>query len=145
MKHKGSRIDFTPQRNEHLLRCYLLAIAQSKYIDIGHISEEIVEMECPRFWVSEERAATVVSAMARGKAVTDNMFPLRREMFEEIYRRVQERKRRGDRRPLCDIVMDVVNSPAPKFYLQPRCAMEIIYRLKREARKEGKGLTYWLD
>ena len=40
-----------------------------------------------------------------------------------------KRKRPGV--PLSELVMDVVNSPAPKFYMRPRCAMEIIYKIKK--------------
>lgn len=59
------------------------------------------------------------------------MRPSKREMFTEIYNRVVALKKHRPDAPLLDLVAKVVNSPAPKFYMKPRCAMEIIYKIKK--------------
>lgn len=73
----------------------------------------------------------VVSAMRKGKPILDTMRPTKREMFQEIYRRVDALREKYPDSTLFDLVMEVVNSPAPKFYMRPRCAMEIIYKIKK--------------
>ena len=130
MKYHGCILEFTDKRNEELMNAFRKAIAERDFIDITEVSQVIVNMPCSRFWVSEERAMVVVAALAKGKPVLDTMRPTKREMFQEIYNRVTA-IRETSNEPLFDIVMRVVHSPAPKFYMRPRCAMEIIYKIKK--------------
>lgn len=130
MKYHGCILEFTDKRNEELMNAFRKAIAERDFIDITEVSQVIVNMPCSRFWVSEERAMVVVAALAKGKPVLDTMRPTKREMFQEIYKRVTA-IRETSNEPLFDIVMRVVHSPAPKFYMRPRCAMEIIYKIKK--------------
>ncbi len=112
------------------MRAYRQTIAKSKFIDIAEISEIVVNMPCSRFWVSEERAMVIVAALIKGENILHTMRPSKREMFTEIYSRVMALKKQRPGAPLLDLVAKVVNSPAPKFYMKPRCAMEIIYKIK---------------
>lgn len=107
------------------------AINKRVFIDISEISSELVNMPCSRFWVSEERAMVVVAALIKGKPVLNSMRPTKREMFVEIYNRVLALKKQYPDTPLLELVVNVVNSPAPKFYMTPRSAMETIYKIKK--------------
>lgn len=131
MKYQGCILAFTHQRNNELIRAFRKAIDGRTFIDIAEVSEVVVNTPCSRFWVSEERATVVVAAIIKGKPVLESMRPTKREMFLEIYNRVIALKNSRPNTPLFDLVMDVVNSPAPKFYMRPRCAMEIIYKIKK--------------
>lgn len=133
MKYHGCILEFTHQRNDELMRAFRKAIATRNFIDISEISQAVVNTPCSRFWVSEERAMVVVSALLKGRPVLNTMRPTKREMFQEIFSRVLELRKRHPDMPLFDVIMDVVNSPAPKFYMRPRCAMEIIYKIKKGA------------
>lgn len=62
------------------------------------------------------------------------MRPNKLEMFQEIYRRYLLARQAGPDRDTFDIVSDIVNQPAPQFYLTPRTIGEIFYRIKRAAR-----------
>lgn len=53
----------------------------------------------------------------RGKPVLETMRSTKREMFEEIYKRVVALKEKHPDWHLCQLVFEVVNSPAPKFYM----------------------------
>lgn len=88
MKYHGCILEFTDERNDELMRAFREAINKRTFIDITEISEEVVNMPCSRFWVSEERAMVVVAALIKGKPVLDAMRPSKREMFQEIYNRV---------------------------------------------------------
>lgn len=130
MKYRGCVLEFTDERNRELMRAFRDAVSKSSFIDITEISSVVVNMPCSRFWVSEERARVVVAALAKGKPVLDAMRPTKREMFREIYGRVLAMRETRPDAPLRELVMKAVLSPAPKFYMRPRCAMEIIYRIR---------------
>ncbi len=130
MKYFGSIMDFTQQRNNDLLSTYRRCIEEADYIVKPDIFQKVADSPASRFWVSEERAAIVVSAMLAGRSPK---FPptrrLKREMFEEIYRRfLQERKDAPDE-SVYELVARVINQPAPKFYLTARTVGELIYRI----------------
>ncbi len=127
----GCVLEFTHERNKELMRAFRQTISKSKHIDITEISETIVNMPCSRFWVSEERATVVVAALLKGKSILNGMRTTKREMFTEIFNRAIALQQQYPNETLTTLVTRVVNSPAPKFYMKPRCAMEIIYRIKR--------------
>lgn len=131
MKYHGCILEFTDERNRELMRVFREALAERSYIDITEISEVIVNQPCSRFWVSEERAMVVVAALIKGKPVLEAMRPTKREMFQEIFQRVMELQKELPNASLFELILKVVNSPAPKFYMRPRCAMEIIYKIKK--------------
>ena len=135
MKYHGCILEFTDERNNELMRAFRQAVSQSAFIDITQISEIIVDTPCSRFWVSEERAMVVVAAMLKGKPILKAMRPTKREMFQEIYDRVISLRDNNPNASLSELIIKVVNSPAPKFYMRPRCAMEIIYKIKKGAYK----------
>ena len=73
----------------------------------------------------------VVAALIKGKPVLDAMRTTKREMFQEIYSRVQKYQKQFPDASLSELVLKAVNSPSPKFYMTPRSAMEIIYKIKK--------------
>ena len=131
MKYHGCILEFTDDRNDELMKAFRDTIVSHSFIDIAVVSEEVVNRPCSRFWVSEERAMVVVAALMKGKPVLDDMRPTKREMFEEIYRRFLELRKQRPRASMFELVFAVVNSPAPKFYMTPRSAMETIYKIKK--------------
>lgn len=130
MKPYGSILEFTRDRNDDLMRAYRHQIGKARYIRMRDVGHAVVNMPAARFWVSEERATIVVSAMMAGRDLPANMRPTKCEMFSEIYRRVLRLRRRRPRATIFELVCEVVNSPAPKFYMLPRSAMDIIYKIK---------------
>lgn len=132
MKHKGSAIEHTGERNRELRRLF------SKYYSEGHnpgddgFYERIVKSPASRFWVSENRATEVVSAMRRGRGI-GNMYGEKQRMYREIYRRAMILHASQPALPLTRIVFEVVNSPAPEFYLSPRTAWRIIGEMRRKS------------
>ena len=115
MKLFGSVLSFTHERNAALLKTYRKHVNAADYVRLDEIGKKVVNSPSPRFWVSEERAAAVVSAIMRGKPVLETMRPTKREMFEEIHRRVVALKKQHPDWHLSRLVYVVVNSSAPKF------------------------------
>lgn len=139
MKSFGSVLDFTRERNAALLKAYREQVDAASFVRLNEIGEKIVNSPSPRFWVSEERAAAVVSAIMRGKPVLETMRPTRREMFEEIHRRVVALKEQHPDWHLCQLVFKVVNSPAPKFYMEVSSALERLFKIRKGWYDNGKG------
>lgn len=134
MKHKGACRDFNRQRDLDLLRAYRQAAAAASFIDRS-IFKAVVALPSERFWVSEERAVRVVSAMLAGKPL--HLSPCKQEMFGEIYRRALFFLRANPSLSLTDVISRVLSQRAPKFYLTPESARVIISRSPyiREARR----------
>lgn len=129
MKYFGSILDFTRQRNDDLMRAFREQLALTSFVVMPEIFELVAESPAARFWVSEERAAIVISAMLAGKPLP-RMRSNKREMFEEIYRRFLIERENNPKKSVYELVTKIVNQPAPKFYLTPRTVGEFIYRIK---------------
>ncbi len=136
MKHKNSVSDFIAQRNREFMRAFRIVVAQQQRFDIRKDFELVVEMPCSRFWVSEERATAIIIAMMQKKDILKMMHFSKKEMYMEIFRRVVALKEQHPEMKLYDLVFEVVNSPAPKFYYSPRYARDIYY----DIRKSGKDV-----
>lgn len=139
MKSFGSVLAFTQERNDALLKAYREQVSTTRVVRLNEIGEKIVNSPSPRFWVSEERAAAVVSAIMRGKPVLKMMRPTKRAMFEEIHRRVVALKKKHPDWHLCQLVFEVVNSPAPKFYMESSSALERLFKIRIGWYNNGKG------
>ena len=139
MKTFGSVLLFTRQRNEALLAAYRRLASRSGFIRLKDIGRQIADSPSPRFWVSEERAAFVVSAIMRGKPILRSMRPSKREMFIEIHRRVVELKKKCPDWPLNRLVAEVIDSPAPKFYMEPSSVIERLFKIRNGWYDNGKG------
>lgn len=139
MKHKGCTMHFIRLRNLELLATYHKVLEQKEFIDITQVAEAIINSPASRFWVSEDRAFAIISAMTKGRPVLATMNPAKREMFQEIFNRVTRLSHQHPDAALSDLVFQVVNSPAPKFYYQPRTVIEYI----RHAIKYNKKKTLY--
>ncbi len=93
------------------------------------IFEQVANSPCSRFWVSEERAAIVISTLLADKVIP-NMRKNKREMFYEIFRRFLIAREQYPEKSIYALAIMVVNQPAPKFYMTPRTVGELIYRIK---------------
>lgn len=129
MKYFGSILEFTRERNEDLMRVYREKLSEASIIVMPVIFELVAQSPSSRFWVSEERAAIVISAMAAGKPMP-RMRKNKREMFEEIFRRFVVIHEQQPDKSVYELVALIVNQPAPKFYLTARTVGEFIYRIK---------------
>ena len=129
MKYYGSILDFTQERTQELMRVYQEELSKAGYIVMPKIFEQVANSPCSRFWVSEERAAIVISTLLAGKVIP-NMRKNKREMFDEIFRRFLIARGQYPEKSIYALAIMVVNQPAPKFYMTPRTVGELIYRIK---------------
>lgn len=135
----GSTLEYTEERITALMEEYDRYIASCEYIRMSEVFDHIVNQPCRRFWVSNIRAAVVVARMLKGCKLK-NMRPSKKEMFQEIFRRVCKMKEQFPSMSLFQLVAEVVAQPAPKFYLTASSAKIMVYKAKKEwyARKRQR-------
>ena len=115
------------------MRAYRELCERDKKMRLQEVYRKVVDMPSERFWVSEERASIVVSAMKEGKTLLEVgvSAKARTEMFEEIYRRFCALREQRPEASIYDLVSEVVAGPAPKFYLTPSSAKVIINKIEK--------------
>lgn len=147
MKKQGSTSDFITTRDSELYRNFLDILRAARNVPLRDMYGMAAQRSASRFWVSERRAAEVVSALLaarrRGaeheKAFLENMYPLKRRMYEEISAKVLTLMDSDTSLCLTHAVDIIVNEPAPEFYLTAESAKVIIYRHRRRLRA-GKAI-----
>ena len=136
MKHKGAVMEYSMERMNDLMRAYDEYISSCDYIRMPEVYKVIVNMPSRRFWVSDIRAALVVSVMMRGENDLSGMRPLKKEMYEEIHTRVVALKSEYPELTISELCAKVIAQPAPKFYLTPGSAKMMICKAKKRWMQE---------
>lgn len=131
MKHHGAIMEFSQERMEDLMRAYDEYISSCGHIRMDEVYDTIVNMPSRRFWVSDIRATKVICGILRGVQI-DGMRKLKREMFEEILRRVLEMKNMHPELSVRNCCSIVVEQPAPKFYLKPGSAKIMVCKARKK-------------
>ncbi|MBR5688432.1 MAG: hypothetical protein IKX36_10845 [Prevotella sp.] len=128
--------ELNEERDQDLWRTYLEVSRSLELLSEEDAVRRTVTSAAPRFYVSDERAARVVSWLENDNERVERMLPQRREMFDEIYRRTQLLRTEHPDWCLRDLVRHVVSRPAPQFYLTPGSGYMILRRIKRRRRRE---------
>ena len=134
MKHKGSRCDFTKERDADILRAYKEVISVRDNIGLLEIERRLLQSPSKRFWVSVDRAYNVILNMLNGKSIS-NMNSQKREMFKEIFRRYKIYSKEHPSLTKMDVIWHVCNQEAPSFYLTPKSMHVILHRVRKEEKK----------
>lgn len=137
MKHIGNYSDYLIQRNAALLEAYKKQRELHPKRHLSTICETIINMPAKRFFIGEERACDVLSAMIRGKGKYIHSEP-RRRMYEELLARTLRIRNKNRKLPLEKAVFEAVNSEAPEYYITLPTAISIIYnelRMKAKRRR----------
>jgi len=123
-------MDFIEQRDRLLLQAYNNEMSKKDVRTSQEAISRAVLHPCDRFWVSEYQARNVMSVMIKGKKI-DYMSKTKRAMFEEIYKRYKDYIEHNPC-TIIDAMFDIVNSPAPQFYITPKRATDIICKIKKD-------------
>lgn len=134
MKHKGSRCDFTKERDADILRAYKEVISVRDNIGLLEIERRLLQSPSKRFWVSVDRAYNVILNMLNGKSIS-NMNSQKIEMFQEIFRRYKIYSKEHPSLTKMDVIWHVCNQEAPSFYLTPKSMHVILHRVRKEEKK----------
>ena len=133
MKKKGTISQLRHERDEDLMRAFQREVAGRPHILLPEVLKAVVASPSKRFWVTSERASIVIYNMMNGDNL-ENMLPLKRKMFREIYRRVMKLKKNYPQLSISILTEQVVAEPAPEFYITWESAKVIISRIRKRRR-----------
>lgn len=132
MKHHGSCFPYKEQRKKELMSAFHSVISSAKNLNMMNVFREVVSRPCSRYWVTEERAAIVISSIERNKYRPLGKY--KHEMYMNLYHHYVELRRIMPELSYQELVYRVVNSRAPKFYLSPSLAKIIINTIRYSKR-----------
>lgn len=136
MKRKDATFTFYDFYRD-LNRAFRQVQAQKNFATQDEAMECAVNTPSSRFWVSEERLLEVIRKIESGKKDFCKS-PLRKEMYEELYRRYLQCKNNPDNKHMTkpDMCCCVIYSVAPKFYITPHWALCKLYQGRRLLKNE---------
>ncbi len=127
MKKFGNKCDYTESKNRELVKLFRAAVRNARIIDLDRIFAEVAASAASRFYISEERVLLLIRQYRESGQWSVRSLQ-RRQMLAEIERRVSRMMAADAALTLADAVAQVVNAPAPSFYLTPRTCRTLIYR-----------------
>lgn len=127
MKKIGSNCGFISHRNRELAE-KARRLAVSRGVGEYDVAQEVAESEASKFWIDEDRAVRLVREHRRG--IVQKRKP-REAMAAEITRRTEAMLNQNPKLSLTDAVFEVVNSPAPSYYISERSVRRAIASRKR--------------
>lgn len=139
MKKKGTISQLKHERDEDLMRAYTQELSGRPHILLPDVLRAVVSSQSKRFWVTSERASIVIYNMMKGDKL-ENMRPLKRKMFREIYRRVMKLKKNYPQLSISILTEQVVAEPAPEFYITWQSAKTILSRIRKTRRVHNHNI-----
>lgn len=100
------------------------------FVSQSEVIEHASKSSAPRFYVTFENARRFVSLLMRKKElpITNKN---KVEMYKEIYRRYRKQAQECDSRYKYLILEDIIEEPAPSFYIDEETFRGIVYRALR--------------
>ena len=134
MRKEGAVFSMTRERNLDLLRAYRETLYKCMETDeelvYMNILRATVNSPASRYWVSVERASSVIYQMNKGIPV--KMKENSRFFYESLFREFKEYRETHPDMPIKHIISIVIERPAPCFVLAPESAKSIISKMKKE-------------
>lgn len=125
MKKKGSKSDFTEERNKELRAAFF---SQDVYSTTDKALERVVRKPATRFWVDPDRARDVISRIEKCPEVLDDMLPERQRMYKALMSKYEEIKGMYPEESKVSCVSMAIYSGAPEFFITPSTARSILYK-----------------
>lgn len=133
------------RRDQALFRAYQDALREKDFSDQREAVEYVRKNEAPRWFVSKEFCAAVISSWLRGKEFC-KMRPNKRRKFQALYEIYKKMRNEWPYNTLShvDLCAVIVELPAPEWYLDHQMASRIItaqMNIKNEAIAKKYGRT----
>ena len=124
MKKKGSKSDFTGQRNSELKAAFF---SQDVYSTSDAVLSKVVKTPASRFWVDPDRARDVLSAIEKNPELLTKMHRERRRMYETLLDKYNSIREQYPGLSRVNCVSMAIYSGAPEFFITTSTARSIIY------------------
>lgn len=139
MRHKGSLSQLSKGRNRDLYEnfCRLKKRHLNLYGRVCSklILEQVVNAPAKRYWLSSERAYTVISQIRKGSFSVNPGKTVCR-LYYALYDEFVKYKKEHPDMPDTRVAEEVVHMPAPCFGLEPRVAGIIIRKMSKICQQE---------
>lgn len=133
-----NRQDFTLQRNRELYNVFKEVYSScSIETNMFEIYKAVATHEASRFYVSEEEACNNVFRIVKGMGVKSRT-ARRKKMYHEIAKRAVKRYKQFDGKKFRECISEVVNEPAPEFYLHPASVRTILACHRKQLREKNR-------
>ena len=112
-------------KRKNVVNALYKAMSENPGKNMSELFDIARKKEAPRFYVSFDNARRFVSMLDRGlelPIVNEN----KRAMYKELYCRLK--KVRGDKERCYGLLTDIINSPAPEFYMDYETFKNTFYR-----------------
>ena len=131
------------QRDFEFFKAYQKAIEEHQFANQREAIDYVRTHEAPRWFVSKEHCAAVLSCKVRGLELY-KMGKQKARKFDELLRLYVQEKREQPNAHHLDLCEKIVNMPAPEWYLEHQIASRIIneqisFRNNLMARRYGRS------
>jgi hypothetical protein len=113
------------QRDFEFFKAYQKALEEQQFANQREAIDYVRTHEAPRWFVSKEHCAAVLSCMARGMEFY-KMGKQKKRKFTELFRLYALERREHPNAHHLEICETIVNMPAPEWYLEHQIASRII-------------------
>ena len=139
MRKKGSVFLMSNDRDKDLIRAYREVIKKQLNlygrITATGIMAKVVNSPASRYWVSSERAYSVILKMDKGESIS-YMKTRAQVFYRSLYKDFCVYRESHSGLPSKYIVEIVIQRPAPCFMISPAFARNIIFRMKKQCWEE---------
>lgn len=126
-------LEYIEQRNRDLFEAFKRIIDDTPFpIRLKDVLPRTVCQPAKKFYISSRNAMEMVVRLRNGEII--DMTPERSRLFRNIMDLVAEQELKKPGTPLRNIIEEVIDMPAPEFYLKPSSA-KIILHYERKKQK----------
>ncbi|MDD4713174.1 MAG: hypothetical protein PHP34_07585 [Bacteroidales bacterium] len=119
------------ERDKDLLRAYREVLEKTGYpFSLTEVMEKTVKKPAKRFYASFRYVYECIKALKDGRPIRYQQKEKER-MIYEIWERVQVEEKCNPDIKLNELVENILDSPAPEFFLKPSSAEVILCKAKR--------------
>lgn len=120
-------------KGEDVVNAFYKAMSENPDKKVLELFDIARKMEAPRFYVTFDNARRIISMLDRGLELP-LIFESKKRMYQELYNRLK--KKRGNKKQCYQLLEEIINSPAPEFYMDTETFKQIFYKTIRSKKKK---------